>query len=417
MDRGHHEGMVNIWRYKCQSVKLLATVVFLSTLTLAQSTGGDAAICPLSESQTQKSIDAFAKIVPTLTQEPRCVNCHGGVNPFIDGVGEDSASPDADTAPSLTEHGGGKMDRATPPSASNPKGSPQTACNDCHNNMAHKIPSGAKSRWSMAPVFLQFLGKDAPTLCKQIKDFSRKCEGGICGPWPDAKAVLDHFTRDEGKDNFTGTAFKGDRGLDRTMYPESEVPTQPPSHISAAGLVALVKSWIATTGGEFKGDKSCGCEPAHYALRYSTSSKISLNEIEQSSAMEPVDIPLTFNDDGTFTGDEAGSFQTGGVAVGCSQQSGLSMKYHVLGKAIETSEKQSMHVGLGIGGPMAYNFSGKCPDSPSDSIQANIPAPKVTATYDMKGEVGEAIDKTEDSTPGITNSLHLEIVKTDEPAP
>src|SRR4051812_26962372 len=282
MYRGYYKSKVT----SCRSIKLLVTAVFLSTLAIAQSTGGDAAVCPLSESQTQKSIAAFAKIVPTLTQEPRCVNCHGGVNPFIDGVGEDPASPDADIVPSLTEHGGGKMDRAVPPSAGKPKGSPQTDCNDCHNNMARKIPSGAKSRWAMAPVFLHFLGKDAPTLCQQIKDFSRKCDHGICGPWPDAKAVLDHFTRDEGKDNFTGTAFKGDRGLDRTMYPESEVPTQPPSHISAAALIKLVKDWIATTGGEFKGDKACGCEPAHYAIRYSTSMEVNIESIHHTSAME-----------------------------------------------------------------------------------------------------------------------------------
>ena len=62
---------------------------------------------------------------------------------------------------------------------------------------------------------------------------------------------------------------------------------------------------------------------------------------------------------------------------------------------------------------MAYNFSGKCPDSPGDSIQANIPSAKVTATYDMKGEVGEAIDKTDETMPGISNSMHLEIVKTE----
>ncbi len=411
MTHGHRAGL-----YQYQSAKLLAIVVLLSTLSLAQSTGGDAAICPLSESQTQKSIEAFAKIVPTLTQEPRCVNCHGGVNPFIDGVGADPASPDAEIVPSLTEHGGGKMDRRVPPSASSPKGSPQTACNGCHNNMARKIPSGAKSEWALAPVFLQFLGKDATTLCKQIKDFSRKCDKGICGPWPDAKAVLDHFTRDEGKDNFTGTAFMGNRGL----TPEDEgkdFKLEPPSDITAAGLVALVKGWIAATGGEFKGDQSCGCEPAHYALRYSTSTKIHMQDIENSVDMDPVDIPLVFKDDGSFIGDGAGGLVGGGVAEGCSEQSGLSMKFHVTGKAVETYEKQSMHIDIGNPSPTSYNFSGACPEGASGSYQVNLPGTKAVATYDMKGEVGEAIDKSVETIPGVTNSLHLEIVKTDEPAP
>jgi len=420
MDRGYHERIVNIWRYKC-----LVTVVFLSTLTLAQSSGGDAAVCPLSESQTQKSIEAFAKIVPTLTEEPRCVNCHGGVNPFMDGFGEEPSpdlsdgaaeAPGSAPAPSLREHGGGKMDRRVQPSASNPRGSPPTDCKQCHNKLARKIPSGGESEWALAPTFLQFLGKDSTTLCKQIKDFARGCEKGECGPWPDAKKVLDHFVRDEGRDNFVGTAFMGNRGL--TPEDEGEdFKLEPPRHITPASLIALVKGWVASTGGEFKGDKSCGCEPAHYAIRYSNQTKISLNQIEYGMGMDPVDIPLTFKDDGTFTGDGAGTNQSSGVAAGCSGQGGLSMKFHVTGKAIETSEKQSMHIGMGSPAPMAFNFTGQCPNEAADSIQANIPAAKVTATYDMKGEVGEAIDKTEDSTPGITNSLHLEIVKTDEPAP
>ena len=37
--------------------------------------------------QTSKSIDAFAPIASFLTQERRCVNCHGDVNPFIKDTG------------------------------------------------------------------------------------------------------------------------------------------------------------------------------------------------------------------------------------------------------------------------------------------------------------------------------------------
>ena len=426
MNRGHHQGIVNSWRYKCQSVKLLATILFLSTLTLAQSSGGDAAVCPLSESQTQKSIEAFAKIVPTLTEEPRCVNCHGGVNPFMDGFGEEPSpdlsdgaaeAPGSAPAPSLREHGGGKMDRRVQPSASNPRGSPPTDCKQCHNKLARKIPSGGESEWALAPTFLQFLGKDSTTLCKQIKDFARGCEKGECGPWPDAKKVLDHFVRDEGRDNFVGTAFMGNRGL--TPEDEGEdFKLEPPGHITAAGLIALVKGWIATTGGEFKGDKSCGCEPAHYAVRYSTSTHIDMEGIEHTSEMEPVDIPITFNDDGTFTGDGKGTYQAAGVAEGCSEQSGLGLNFHVSGQAIETSQKQSMAIKLGNPSPMAYKASAECPDAEGASLQATIPSSNVTAIYKMKGEVGEVIDKeTPGAIPGIVSKVHVEIVKTAEPAP
>jgi len=47
--------------------------------------------CPLTDAQTSKSIDAFAKIANSLTREPRCVNCHGGVNPHIKDTGLDQA--------------------------------------------------------------------------------------------------------------------------------------------------------------------------------------------------------------------------------------------------------------------------------------------------------------------------------------
>ena len=65
-----------------------------------QSTSKDA-VCPLSDAQTQKSIDAFAKLVPVFTQEPRCLNCHGGVDPFSDQLSGTASDPSAPR----TEHG------------------------------------------------------------------------------------------------------------------------------------------------------------------------------------------------------------------------------------------------------------------------------------------------------------------------
>src|SRR4051812_32482157 len=90
-----HEQAFNTGRYKCQwfFAKLLAAVVFVSILAPAQSDIDNPAVCPLSEAQTQKSIEAFGKIIPTLVNEPRCVNCHGGVNAFMNGFGKEK-NPD-----------------------------------------------------------------------------------------------------------------------------------------------------------------------------------------------------------------------------------------------------------------------------------------------------------------------------------
>jgi hypothetical protein len=49
--------------------------------------------CPLTVGQETKAAKAFKKLAP-LFQEPRCLNCHGAVNPFS----------------KTGEHGGGYFD-------------------------------------------------------------------------------------------------------------------------------------------------------------------------------------------------------------------------------------------------------------------------------------------------------------------
>src|SRR5262249_9468676 len=144
-------------------------------------------VCPLSESQTQKSIDAFDKIAAFLTSEQRCFNFHGGVNPFIEGTGSDPEDPNA--PPSKFEHGGGKVFREGAKSAD---GQPviETGCNECHNNRAPRR-DGSKSVWMTAPAFLSFVDKDAPTLCRQIRRSIRT-----------AKELIETLKDDHGGNNF-----------------------------------------------------------------------------------------------------------------------------------------------------------------------------------------------------------------------
>jgi hypothetical protein len=386
-------------------VKLLAAFVSLSLSlslsTLAQSNSssrGGAAVCPLSDSQTQKSIEAFAKIVPTLTEEPRCVNCHGGVNPFIDG----------------TTHPEGPLDRTTD-------------CSGCHSNMVprtratHVNKHGEldnESVWRLPPDFLSFLGKDAPTLCKQIKDFSRGCDegaGGVstCGPWPDAKKFIAHITDDEGQDNFTGTAFKGDRGLDREMFPEKEIPSQPPPNINPAELIKLGEDWVATTGGEFKGDKDCGCEPAHYAIRVSVSNETNRGPVHHKSALQPVDIPITFEDDGTFSGEAVADFKGAVVVSPCKGEYADSLNIRASGQATETAEEQSMHLKFENTSPVVSSVSVQCPYG--SASKQGTHSGKTTLPFDFEGDVGEFLDYSMPNIPGLVSKTHLEIVKLAKP--
>jgi hypothetical protein len=233
------------------AVMLVAVLVYVSAIAQvrpsAQTRG---AACPLTDAQTSKSIDAWAPLAHFLTTEPRCFNCHGGVNPHIDGTGLD---PDDSTAPaSKLKHGGGLVRRQGEKA---PDGTPQieSECSDCHNQMADRS-GGGHSVWMTAPSFLSFVDKDATTLCRQIKRETRTAEH-----------FLGHLEDDNGGNAFAKTAFIGNRGLDPDRYPEiiAEPPSIKEPSIKQPALMQLARKWVAAMGGSFKGDESCGCEFKH----------------------------------------------------------------------------------------------------------------------------------------------------------
>lgn len=365
---------------------LTGTLLLVSTLAFAQSGGetpADGAVCPLSDSQTQKSIDAFARIAAAVTKEPRCTGCHGRVNPYIDGTGPDPEN--ADTPPSQFEHGAGKVDR-------------QGDCGECHSKMARKASDGSESRWMTAPDFLSFIGKDAPTLCKQIR-----------GVLHTAETFLGHIKNDNGHNNFADTAFNGDRGLDREMFPETEVPTEKP-HITHQELLKLGQDWVDSMGGEFQGDESCGCEPVHYSIRVSTKNEINVGPVSSTSIMQPVDVPITFNDDGTFSGDSAAKFAATAAAMQCSSQGTSSLNFHVSGQAVSTPHAQSMHFQFDNSSPTVTQSSIQCPYIGEKKTQSTTQG-KVVIPFDLTGKVGEKTDYHMPGIPGVVSTMSVEIVK------
>ena len=343
-------------------------------------------VCPLSEQQQQKSIEAFARIAQVISQEPRCLGCHGRVNPYIDGTGPDPLNPNA--PPSEFEHGVGKVDRGAD-------------CSECHSKMAKQSCNGQPSNWMTAPDFLAFVGKDPPGLCRQIR-----------GMLHTAKDFIGHLKDDNGGNNFAGTAFNGDRGLDRSMYPEKEVPTEKP-HISKAAFLKLAQDWVDAMGGEFKGDKACGCEPEHFAIQFSSTTSIDMQDLHHESVMGPVKIPIDFKDDGTFEGSATSVFNAGGTVADCGEKSQLTVPFHVTGDATETAKEQSMHVNMEFPFSMGLSISTHCPDS-SDSKQQNTQAPNITLPIETKGEVGKELAGEMQPMPGIVSATDLMVVRTDE---
>jgi len=232
---------------------------FLFLFAQVNATGQNAS-CPLTDSQSQKAVNAWAKIAAFITTEPRCVNCHGKVNPYIDGVGVDPKDrfKDAEAPVSQVEHGGGKQLHPENPAIID------QGCKKCHNDMAKqhtwvevgdKPPTwpedGPFPNWTLAPNFLSFVDKDATTLCRQIKRQTAS-----------ADRFLGHLKDDNGQPNFAGTAFLGNRGLGEDDLEGFDIKLQPPS-ISHAQVVRLGQDWVNAMGGKYQGDDSCGCELTH----------------------------------------------------------------------------------------------------------------------------------------------------------
>ena len=206
----------------------------------SQATGSSGPSCPLSVGQQVKAVTAFREMMPVF-RHPRCANCHGGVNPFIEGTGPDPAD---ESAPASTEaHRGGAIRRQNDRA---PDGTAliESECRDCHDHMATRR-DGSESVWMTAPNLLSFVDKDATTLCKQIK-----------GAFHDAEDLIGHMTDDNGGNNFTRTAYNGDRGLDPERY--GDIPRVWPP-ISHEAFIQLGRKWVAAMGGELEGDESCGC--------------------------------------------------------------------------------------------------------------------------------------------------------------
>jgi hypothetical protein len=222
-------------------VALLLVAGTFGQVAFGQAQKSKSAPCPLTQQQTSRAIDAFNQIYQFVVHEPRCVNCHGGVNPYVKGIGLDPADPSAPF--SLTPHQFAILAFGAPAilrKASN--GETDEECLDCHDHMEDH---GGPTRWMIATNAHAFVNKDPVTLCRQFK----RVQGS-------ASSYLAHMDNDEGKANFIATAFAGTRGLDPDRF---SIKPKTPS-ISHEAFMQLNRNWIAAMGGKFQGDEGCGCQ-------------------------------------------------------------------------------------------------------------------------------------------------------------
>lgn len=331
-------------------MRLRLTMIFLLLAWLVMPSLGQETepVCSLTEEQTQKSIDAFAKLVP-LFQHPRCINCHGEVNPFdeSDSNHEGGSFPDRDNAPDCSTSG-------------------------CHS----KFPS-----WFTPPASMFFVGKDAEQLCELMHTSFDKATGNL--------SFMEHMTHDEPP--FIEVALVGDRA----MTPQDLAPDKadPPPGWDHAKVTQLSQAWVDSTGGRFHGNASCGCKKQEYVFRLSWKQTLNINfgvingqsvKTTESPNGQGVDIPLTAKEPKVFTGQGRltirgrGQYET--AVGGCSSQGELAFDVKVTARIEEGKEESrgqddKMHVTFECK-KVQHDFSGACPQvggssSGSDNCQAD----------------------------------------------
>lgn len=334
-------------------------------------------VCPLSPSQTIESIAAFAKVAAAFTQEDRCGNCHGGVDPFSD----------------TDHHAGGAQD---------PDGRKREDCKTCHSGLpGWDIPISAM-------FFMDGYHKPrkAATICGQMKRAFRT-----------AQPFVNHIKENKEVVDFNGTAFKGTRGLnDAGQVLAFTQPYRPePPSISQSEMGRRAQAWVDAMGGKFKGDLRCGCEPLHFAVQVYYISKFEYGGIAQVATMGPVNIPITFHDDGSYEGTGVLPFATAGVVPHgrgvCVDQGGGGMPIRVSGNAVEELDpsQHNMHIEL----------TNTAAESGATGVHCNVPffgtyspngGNKAAFAFDVPGKIADAA-ATRVPLPGpIKAILRVEVI-------
>ncbi len=369
-------------RAKLWTATLFAGVLIAAATAVAQTTPSKGqssttgAVCPLSDEQTQKSIAAFAKVAAAFTGEDRCANCHGGVDAFSENG----------------HHAGGARE--------NPTGS-RAPCQDCHSG----LPG-----WDTPPPEMNFMDgyhqpRPAATICKQIKRFMGKGE-----------RFVNHIRTNTDFADFNRVAFEGTRGLnDRGQAIAFTDPYRdlPPS-ISRSEMVKRAQDWVDATGGEFKGDESCGCEPVHYAVRVSYDQNIQMSMVHAEKHMGPIDVPITFHDDGSFDGEQIIFINGSALALQCSSISTTAMSLRVLGQATEDEKTHHLRLQMENGSPLRGAAFAQCPNiSRSNAFSA---ISQGSLEKEIEGRVGEVmLFKPSVGLAGIDTIIVAYIVKAGTP--
>lgn len=188
-----------------------------------------AAACPLTPTQERAAVLAFEEMIPVI-RHPRCMNCHGGVNPLV---------PYAQGG-----HMGGFIDTTKIPHSS--VQTIRAVCAECHTELPVWDTPGAPMLW---------VGKSDKQICMQFKRLSI-----------DPADFIAHITDDRGGVAFIDAAFKGERALDDASkdipgddYGKPFKVDPPPG--THNDFIGQGTRWASTVGPKgWNATPDCGCD-------------------------------------------------------------------------------------------------------------------------------------------------------------
>lgn len=343
-------------------------------------------MCVIPDAKMADAQATFAKITAVLRQ-PRCINCHGGQNPFT-----------ADT-----QHEGGTYDVIKDSSGFVLEDKTSVACQTCHGDL---------KGWRMAPDDMSFVGKDDPALCKLLKFQLHNAEN-----------VIEHFTNDRGGTPFIEVAFKGTRGLDeqgRALV--NNYHPQPIQGVTQSQLIAFARRWLSDIGSEegpIGGDheSDCGCVPHHYALEFHDHTTLDIQGVhwETGLASDPL-VHLIFDDNGTFHSETTTASRSGAGTTGpCKLLSGGSVTVSAQGRLVDTTSVDR------YGNPWAMMKVAITEENagvsagvecPKGSLSTNLPQGAGSLDFELKAVVGAKSPEIP-TLPGVRGTIWVRIVQID----
>ena len=347
-------------------------------------------ICPLSDENEQKAPKAFAAMMPTFTH-PRCLNCHGGVKPWLQNGGH-TGGPIKPRDPTTYKEQVDGTDTGIPRDFVLPR-TPQE-CQDCHSG----LPG-----WSIPRPGLWFVGKDAVRLCMQIKEF----EGNL-------NLFSDHV-ENELPIKFIAEAFKGARALDENgkatllNVTGREFRNDPPP-IPFAEFARQARAWVSAMvtppndGMQpWQMFGTCGCVPHRYALEMTYRQTYVKDAGSGVQEAQTISMPLRFGEDNRFSGEATVQTVQKVTIAGCARDGHYTRRFEASGRVPDETPRGTIDLKL------VESVSGSLETSACSSKDVKVlPATETFPAITIKARLGAT--KSVDLGPPGTK-LDIKVVK------